>query len=107
MEFIKPEVVSVLRMTLSNGESCTAGSRTHKINTSHIFDPNKKISLVEVVINKGEYAIDQINFYSGRELLVQVGLGDDRIYGQRPRWEEFEIAADEQLIGAEFYHGDH
>ncbi len=42
-----------------------------------------------------------MNFYSGDELLVQTGLDDDdyvKEYGGRV--ESFEIAADEQLIGA-------
>jgi hypothetical protein len=42
-----------------------------------------------------------INFYSGREKLVKVGGYDDgylKTFGGRV--ESFEIAADEQLIGA-------
>ncbi len=42
-----------------------------------------------------------MNFYSGQEILVQVGQSDywvKRIGGRR---EYFEIAADEQLIGAQ------
>jgi hypothetical protein len=48
-----------------------------------------------------------MNFYSGDELLVQTGLDDDdyvKFWGGRV--EIFEIAADEQLIGAELYHGE-
>ncbi len=48
-----------------------------------------------------------MNFYSGQETLLQVGDDDDgyvKIYGGRV--EIFEIAADEQLIGAELYCGD-
>ena len=53
----------------------------------------------------GEVDIIRINFYSGDELLVQTGLDDDdyvKEYGGRV--ESFEIAADEQLIGAELYY---
>ncbi len=47
----------------------------------------------------------RINFYSGQETLVKVGCDDDvKEYGGRV--ETFEIAADEQLIGAELYHGE-
>jgi hypothetical protein len=49
-----------------------------------------------------------MNFYSGQETLVQVGEGDEYYveeYGGIV--ETFEIAADEQLIGAELYHGDY
>ncbi len=48
-----------------------------------------------------------INFYSGQEKLVQVGASVDgyiKLWGERV--EIFEIAADEQLIGAELHHGD-
>ena len=48
-----------------------------------------------------------INFYSGQETLVQVGgWNDDIVKMLGKRVEVFEIAADEQLIGAELYHGD-
>ncbi len=47
-----------------------------------------------------------INFYSGQENLVQVGSHYDvKKWGRRV--EIFEIADDEQLIGAELYHGDY
>ncbi len=58
-------------------------------------------------MRKDEWNILRINFYSGRETLVKVGWDDDdddvKIWGGRV--EIFEIAADEQLIGAELYHG--
>jgi hypothetical protein len=50
----------------------------------------------------------RINFYSGQKTLVQVGDNDDdyvKKYGERV--ESFEIADDEQLIGAELYHGEY
>ncbi len=45
----------------------------------------------------------RINFYSGQETLVQVGAYDEIVEAYRGRVESFEIAADEQLIGAELY----
>ncbi len=56
----------------------------------------------------GEVDIIRINFYSGDELLVQTGLDDDdyvKEYGGRV--ESFEIAADEQLIGAELHYSEY
>ena len=73
----------------------------------HTFDRNKKITKVECIIHKLEICIMRINFYSGQETLVKVLDNDDYLvkkYGGRV--ESFEIAADEQLIGAELYHGD-
>jgi hypothetical protein len=60
---------------------------------------------VEVIINKNEDVIIRINFYSGTETLVQVGYPYDVVKEVGGRMETFEIAADEQLIGAELYHG--
>ncbi len=59
-------------------------------------------------MDRNEITILQMNFYSGQETLVQVGQGDDwyvKKYGGRV--EVFEIAADEQLIGAKLYHADY
>jgi hypothetical protein len=47
-----------------------------------------------------------MNFYSGQERLVKVGYTDDDVKNYGGRVEVFEIAADEQLIGAELYHGE-
>ncbi len=47
----------------------------------------------------------RMNFYSGQETLVKVGDNDDYVKRLGGRVESFEIAADEQLIGAELYHG--
>ncbi len=76
-----------------------------KADQSHTFDPNKKITKVEVIIHKDEDYIIRINFYSGTETLVQVGYNDADVKEEGGRMETFEIAADEQLIGAELYHG--
>ncbi len=48
-----------------------------------------------------------MNFYSGQETLLKVGLGDVLVKRNGGRVEIFEIAADEQLIGAELHHGDY
>ncbi len=48
-----------------------------------------------------------MNFYSGQETLVKVGKDDDDIKEIGGRVEIFEIAADEQLIGAELYHSEY
>ena len=94
-------------MTLSNGESCTAGSK-YKVDESHTFDTNKKITKVECIIHEYENEIIRINFYSGDELFAKVGYSDnDYVEYWGGRVKIFEIAADEQLIGAELYHGDY
>ena len=98
--------IATLQIILSNGESCTAGS-AHKVNKSHTFDQNKKITKVECIIHKLESVIMRINFYSGQETLVKVGENDDYVRTWGGRVEIFEIAADEQLIGAELHHGDY
>ncbi len=49
----------------------------------------------------------RINFYSGQETLVQVGASDDHVKFWGGKVESFEIADDEQLIGAELYHGEY
>ncbi len=59
-----------------------------------------------MIINKREFNIIRMNFYSGQETLVKVGDDDDYVKYFGGRVEIFEIAADEQLIGAELYHGD-
>ena len=99
-------IIATLEITLSNGESCTAGS-LNQVNESHTFDPNKKITKVECIIFKDELCIMRINFYSGQERLVQVGYDDYDVKKYGGRVEIFEIAADEQLIGAELYHGEY
>jgi hypothetical protein len=78
-------LIHTLRITLSNGESCTAGSY-YKLANSHTFEPNKKITKVEVIIWIDESYIYKINFYSGKERIVSVGKADDayvKKYGGR------------------------
>ncbi len=87
--------------TLSNGDHCSAGSY-FKVNESHTFDQNKKITKVECIIKNDEDYIIRMNFYSGQETLVKVGWDDDddvKDFGGRV--ESFEIADDESLIGCE------
>ena len=95
-----------LVLTLSNGDSCVSGT-IFAVDKSHTFDPNKNITKVEVVVHSDEEWIIRINFYSGQERLVKVGWDDDD-YVKRwgGRVESFEIADDEQLIGAELYVSD-
>ena len=92
-----------LGLTLNDDKSCKAG--TVVCNNSHTFDPTKKITRVEVIIEKFERSIVQINFFSGEERLVAVGLFDDYDKSWGGRRETFEMAADEQLIGCELDHG--
>ena len=56
-----------------------------------------------MIINNEEVCIMRINFYSGEETLVRLGDRDDWIKEYGGRVESFEMAADEQLIGAELY----
>ncbi len=99
------DYIATLEITLSNGESCTAGSY-YKVDENHTFDPNKKITKVECIMWNDEWSIMRMNFYSGQETLVKVGCDDDDVKEYGKRVEKFEIAADEQLIGAELYHGE-
>ena len=86
-------------LILTDGSSCKVGE--NYFTNSHIFDPTKKITKIEVIISKDECHIIRINFYSVKELLVKVGLADDYVKKNGGRGETVEIAADEQLIGAE------
>ena len=71
---------------------------------SHTFDPSKKITKIEHVI-QNENRILRINFYSGKEKLVMVGFDNERVKFNA-RIEEFVIGEDEQLIGCELDHKD-
>ena len=87
-------------LQLSDGQTCKAGDRDF-IN-SHIFDPVKKITKVEVIIHMWEVTLLQINFYHHQQRLVQVGQSDDyvNLFG---RVEVFSIDDDEHLIGCELH----
>ena len=67
-----------LSFTLDNGESVKAGR--DDFNASHTFDPTKKITKVEVIINDAEMGIMRINFYHHEEKLVAVGLSVRKWY---------------------------
>ena len=72
-----------------------------------MFDQSKKITKIVTTVKKDEWEIEQIKFFSGEELLCTVGCDDYVIekYGGG-RVVTFEIAADEQLIGAELHNGN-
>ena len=53
-----------------------------------------------------EWYIGQINFFSGEELLCRLGRDDYYVKLCGGRVVTFEIAADEQLIGAELYNDE-
>jgi hypothetical protein len=87
-----------LAFTLKNGQSVKAGA--DDFTKSHIFDSNKKITKVDVLVSKDETLILQINFYSGYEKLVMVGFPDWQLRELGCRnVESFAIADEEQLIG--------
>ena len=71
-----------------------------------MFEPSKKITKIVTTVGSLEYYIKQINFFSGEELLCYVGYTDDEVKRNGGRVITFEIAADEQLIGATVYTGD-
>jgi hypothetical protein len=54
-------------------------------------------------MRKDEYAIIQMNFYSGQETLVKVGWRNDDVKIWGGRVESFEISSDEQLIGCKLH----
>jgi hypothetical protein len=67
----------------------------------NIFDPSKKITRIECIIDKNERCFLQINFYHHTERLVAVGEEDDDYWlvWEGGRREVFEIADDEVLMG--------
>ena len=71
-----------------------------------MFDPSKKITKIVTTVDRWEDKIRQIKFFSGEELLCRVGRSDNEVKEWAGgRVVTFEIAADEQLIGAELYNG--
>ena len=70
-----------------------------------MFDQFKKITKILTIVADDETCILQIKFFSGEELLCTVGGSDDDVKKYGGRVESFEIAADEQLIGAELHNG--
>ena len=80
--------------TISDGELCEAGTIYDK-NDSYTFDPAKKITRVECIINRTETMIMQINFFHHDELLVAVGEDEEAIKLMGERREIFEIENNE------------
>ena len=92
-----------LGFTLTDEQSCKTGTY-RDIKDSHVFNPTKKITKIDCIIDNNEDWIIRINFYSGQERLVTVGLSDEDVEDFGGRVETFEIADYEQLIGCELYH---
>ena len=96
--------IGTLGVTFNDGKSVKSG--THfDFDYSHVFDQSKKITKIVTTV-KDEVGIMQINFFSGEEVLCRLGEEDDGHWSlDGGRVVTFEIAADEQLIGAELYNG--
>ena len=60
----------------------------------YIFDPSKKITRIECIIDKDEWEIIRINFYHYEERLVKVGYSDGYVKLNGVRREMFNIAED-------------
>ena len=79
--------LKLINFTLSDGQTCTAGTfyvknnretiretiPDDKLDQSHTFDSAKKITKIETIIFKAESLLMQINFYHYEERLVQMG----------------------------------
>ena len=81
---------------------------TDAFTRSYTFDPAKKVTRIETIIDKNEIWFMQINFYHHQKRLVSVGDNNDYVRECGGRKEVFEIADDEHLIGckldqSEFY----
>ena len=61
--------------------------------------------MIKTTVKKSETGIAQIKFYSGSRLLCTAGYSDESLKTIGGRTIKFEIAADEQLIGACVYSG--
>ncbi len=88
--------------TLNDQQFVKAGTQ-FDLDESFIFDPSKKITRIETIIEEDEFSILQINFYSDQKRLFTVGSSDEYLkkynfYG-KGRVEVFKISEDEQLIG--------
>ena len=77
----------------------------YNFNLFHEFDQSKKITNIVTTVHRDEDIICQIKFFSSEELLCTAGPNDDDWVKQQVggRVVAFEIADDEQLIGAELY----
>ena len=89
---------------LNVGESVKSGS-SRGGDTYYYFDQSYKITKIVTTVDKSEAWILQIKFFSSEELLCRVGYSDEDTMRCGGRVVAFEIAADEQLIGAELHNG--
>ena len=62
--------LDMLGLTLYDGQSCSVKLGKRLFYKSYIFDPQKKITMVETIVNQYEYEILRINFFSGEERLA-------------------------------------
>jgi len=94
--------ISTLGFTLNDGTNCKVG--TLPFFKSHTFDPDKKITRIESIIDNNENKIIHINFYHWTERLVAVG-DSDYLHNLivKGRIEVFEMAEDEKLIGCKLF----
>ena len=67
-----------LGITLSDNQFCKTGTY-RDIKDSHFFDPTKKITKIECIIDNNEDWIIRTNFYSGKERLVAMGQVDEDV----------------------------
>ena len=67
--------VWTLGITINNGESVKSGT-SYDFTKSHTFDQSKKITKIVTTVDGYENRIAQIKFFSGEELLVNVGCSD-------------------------------
>jgi hypothetical protein len=99
--------MNYLEFTLNDGQFCKAGKEKdfdRKFMISHTFNPSKKITKIEVIIDRDEYIMCQIH---KEEIILVVGDDDHEWVKRRGvRKEVFEIADDEQLIGCRLYRMD-
>ena len=96
-------LIFALGFTLSDDQECKVGAGIRDFTNSHIFDPTKKITKVEVIIKADERYIIRMNFYHHTERLVAVGYSDNDVKTYGTRVEVFSIADDEKLIGCQLY----
>ena len=65
-----------LGFTLSDGKTCRAGT-SFDFDRRYVFKQSKKITKIVTTIDRNEYSIQQIKFFSGEKLLCEVGHDDD------------------------------
>ena len=65
---------NTLKFTLNDGQSCKMG--VNEITFNKEFDAVKKITRIEMIIDKDESKIIEIKFYQNNELLFEIGVQD-------------------------------